>query len=226
MKENYAKRKAKDFTWKMFLFQIWAVYCVGVPVFWFFYKYKVQGKHNIPKDRKFICTANHISYFDPFLVFLAVNKPLAFMAKKELFEGEKMGKTISALGAFAVNRERLEVATIKTVKEIFKTKHWTLGIFPQGGIRKNKKIEQINKGFAAIAKASKTDILPISITGVEEYNWVPFKGQLIIKIGEPISHESDIEEIIDQWGKKVAEMSGYEYIPSEKEEESKEPANV
>lgn len=224
MSENYARRYSKDFNWKKFLFQLFGVYCVAVPFLWFFYKLEVRGWKNLPKNKKFICAPNHISHFDPFIAAYAIKQPVAFMAKKELFEGKKMSKVMDGLGAFAVNREKLEVSTLKTVKEIFKTKDWFLGIFPEGGIRRNKKIETINKGFAVIAKSSKTDILPISIVGAEEYNWVPFKGKLIVNIGELISHDQEVDEIIDEWGNKISKMSGYEYISVSKE--IKKPVTV
>lgn len=217
MSINYSKRLAKDFNKKTYFNQLCALYLICAPFLWFFYRYEVKGRHNIPKGERFICAGNHISYFDPFLAALAVIKPLAFMAKKELFETEKLAKTLAGLGAFAVNREKLEVSTIKTVKEIFKTPNWCLGIFPQGGIRKNHTIEKINKGFAVIAKSAKVNILPVSITGCEKYNWIPFKGKIIVEIGELISHEQEIDEIIDEWGRKVADMADYKYITTAQE---------
>ena len=133
------------------------------------------------------------------------------MAKKELFEESKwLAKNIDRLGAFAVDREHLEPATIKTAFDVYKA-GWDLCLFPQGGIRKNKKIEKINPGFVMIAKKMKVDIVPISITGIEQYNWNPFKRALIeFKIGEPISYELDKDEIIKIWKERVAEMAGYE----------------
>lgn len=223
MSENYSRRYAKDFDWKKRLFQFWAIYCVGMPIFWFFYKYEIKGRENIPKNKKFICSANHISYFDPFLTALAVRKPLAYMAKKELFDTPLKATLMTYLATFAVNREKLEVSTIKTVKEVFKT-NWNLGIFPEGGIRKNRTIEKINKGFAVIAKSSKTDILPIAITGCETYNWIPFKAKIMVQIGELVSHDQEIDEIIDEWGAKVAKMTGYKYITTA--QEAKEPVAV
>lgn len=219
MSENYSRRYVKDFNWKKFLFQLFGVYCVGLPIFWLFYKIELRGAKNVPKNQKFICAPNHISYFDPFIAAYAIKCPVAFMAKKELFESERMAKTLDGLGAFSVNREKLEVSTIKTAKEIFKTKDWILGIFPQGGIRKNKTIENINKGFAVLAKSAKWDILPVSITGVEEYNWVPFKAKLIVEVGELISHNQEVDEIIDEWGRKISQMSGYNHIPTTQESE-------
>ncbi len=219
MSENYTRRYAKNFHWKKYLFQLFGVYIVALPVLWLFYKIELRGAQNVPKNKKFICSPNHISYFDPFIAAYAIKKPLAFMAKKELFENTKLAKTIDALGAFAVNREKLEVSTIKTALDIFKTKNWILGIFPQGGIRKNRTIEKVNKGFAAIAKTVKTDILPISIVGVEEYNWIPFKAKIIVEVGELISYNQEIDEIIDEWGRKIAEMSGYKYVSVAEENE-------
>ncbi len=224
IKENYTRRHVKNFHWKKYLFQLFGVYIVALPVLWLFYRIELRGAHNVPKNQKFICSPNHISYLDPFIAAYAIKKPLAFMAKKELFDNEKLAKTIDALGAFAVNREKLEVSTIKTALDIFKTKNWVLGIFPQGGIRKNKTIEQINKGFAAIAKTVKVDILPISIIGVEQYNWIPFKGKIIVEVGELISHNQEIDEIIDEWGRKIAEISGYNYVTTKEEQEQKEEA--
>ena len=216
MNRNYARRYANEFNIFRLIYQsLWCLF-IAIPIFWLFYKFEVRGRENLPKGKKFICAANHVSFLDPFLVSVAVIKPIAYMAKKELFEndGPVVRFNMDWLGAFAVNREKLEVSTIKTVKELYKT-NWLLGIFPQGGIRRNRTIEKINKGFAVIAKAAKWDIVPISITGCEEYNWIPFKSKVIVQIGEPISCEHSQEEIIETWGKKVAQMSGYKYIEPE-----------
>ena len=217
MTRNYARRYANEFNIFRTIYQaLWCLF-VAIPVFWFFYKFEIKGRENIPKDGKFICAANHVSHLDPFLVSVAIRKPIAYMAKKELFENSSFFTlNMDWLGAFAVNREKLEVSTIKTVKELYKTK-WLLGIFPQGGLRKNHTIEKINKGFAVIAKAAKWDILPISITGCEKYNWIPFGAKVIVQIGKPISYKMSQDEIIENWGKQVATMSNYQYIETETE---------
>lgn len=218
MKKNYSRRYANEFNIFRFLYQaLWCLF-IAIPVFWIFYKFEIRGKENIPEGKKFICAANHISHLDPFLVSVAVRKPIAYMAKKELFEDNGFFFTLNMdwLGAFAVNRQKLEVSTIKTVKELYKT-NWLLGIFPQGGIRKNHTIEKINKGFAVIAKAAKWDILPISITGCERYNFIPFKSKVVVQIGKPISYELSQDEIIEAWAKQVASMCHYHYIETESE---------
>lgn len=218
MIRNYAKRTANEFNcWRNLFQRIW-LYCIALPFLWLFYRVEVQGRENLPKDRRYIAAGNHISHFDPFFVRYAVKKPVAFMAKKELFEenGLFLMTMMDWLGAFAVNREKIEVSTIKTVKEVFKSKY-VLGIFPEGGIIREREIGKINKGFAVIAKAAKWDIVPIAITGCEEYNWVPFKSKVIVRVGTPISHEISPDEIVERWGKQVSQMCGYGFCDTESE---------
>ena len=226
-KKNYTKRDVSDFTENKYKFQLFARFVVLKLVLPLFYKIEYIGRENIPTDRNFIVAGNHISYFDPVLAGEIVNQPLAYMGKIELFEKPLMAAICDGLGCFAVNREKLEVSTIKTALNIFKTDRWRLGIFPQGGIRRNRKIEKINKGFAAIAKQMKTDILPLGIIGCEEYNWNPFKRKHIkAMLGEPISYNQELDEIFDEWGNKVAALTGYEYVKEEETEENKEVATT
>ena len=211
---NYAVKKKEDYNIWRSLFYWWADYCVSWPYLKLFYNMKVYGKENMEKGKRYILAANHISWLEPFVVAVSVHKRVAYMAKKELFEDKSTCRWVHWLGAFAVNREKLELATIKTVKEVFKTKWW-LGIFPQGKIIRQLPIGHVNKGFAAIAKAAKTDILPIGINGCEEFSKKLFGKQVTVKIGKPISYELDLEEIMIQWAKQVGELSGYGYAPEE-----------
>ncbi len=210
--KNYTRKYAKDFNILTILYQFYALYIVFLPFSFLFYSIKYKKNINAPKT-PCIVAPNHISYFDPFLATIASGLGIAYMAKKELFEESNyIAKNISRLGAFAVNREKLEVSTIKSAKEVFKAK-FSLCIFPQGGIRKNKKIETINKGFVVLAKMVKVDILPVAITGVEQYNWNIFKRQKInIQVGNPISYLEDEDEIIENWRKQVADMANYELV--------------
>lgn len=218
--KNYTKRNVSDFNDVKFDFQkfgYWLIVQVFLPIF---YKIEITGLENVPKDKKYIVAPNHISYFDPFIAWAPIKRPVAYMAKKELFENKRLAHLMDRLGSFAVNREKLEVSTIKTVLNVFKTPDWLLGIFPQGGIRRNKKIEKINKGFAVIAKQMKTDILPIGLTGCEKYNWIPFKGKIKIAVGELVSYNQSYDDIIDEWGRKVANLIDYEYIKEQNCEKS------
>ena len=69
---------------KMFLFLVTHIFYMIR--FKLVYRLEVQGKENIPKDNSYIIAANHLSTLDPPLVCGVMNRGVAYMAKKELFE--------------------------------------------------------------------------------------------------------------------------------------------
>ena len=212
---NFAQKKAKDFNFLTRLYQFYSLYILFFPIFGFlFYNFKINRNKKLDKKKLYIVAPNHVSYLDVFIVNHAMGIPLAYMAKQELFRistklQRYVARNIYRLGAFAVNREKVSVSTIRTTKEVFKAKY-NLCIFPQGGIRKNKTIENINGGFIYFAKTNKVDIIPVGISGLEEYNWKPFKKKEIkINVGEPISWELDECEILSQWCEQISQLTGY-----------------
>lgn len=217
--KNYARRTAKYFNfWRKFFQNIVSKFWYGIQ-FKLMYRIEVEGKENIPKDNKFIVCGNHLSSLDPFLVCFVMPKPVAFMAKKELFEkNDKRHNLIHWLGAFSVDREKPEISTFKTVKDIFQT-NWSLGIFPEGGTKKNKKIEDIRKGFVVIAKHAKADIVPVSIIGFDGYSKKLFEKNVKVVIGKPISYKLDTDEIIQQWCAEICKNTGFENCMINKEEQ-------
>ena len=179
------------------------------------YRLEVHGRENIPKDNNFIIAANHLSTLDPPLVCAIMNRGVAYMAKVELFKNPFMRWWLNWLGAFAVDREHVSVSTMKTVKAIKKT-DWVLGIFPQGTRQLDGEIKNLTKGFASIAKSNKCNILPIGIIGTDEVKRIPFTGKIIVKIGEVIPYSDNLDDMIDKWGRKVQELTGFKYVPNEK----------
>ena len=174
------------------------------------YRLEVYGKENIPKDNSFIIAANHLSTLDPPLVCAVMNRGVAYMAKKELFENIFLRWWLNWLGAFAVDREKLGVSTIKTVMNIKKT-GWVLGIFPQGTRQEPGEISHITKGFASLAKSTKCGILPIGITGTQEGKRLPFSGKIVVRIGKLIPYSDDVASMVDEWGEAIHSLTGFKY---------------
>lgn len=134
------------------------------------------------------------------------------MAKSDLFESNfLMTLFLDWLGAFAVNRDKLDVSTIKTALAV-KNSSWHLGLFPQGTRVLNGKLEDVSRGFAALAKTTKTDILPIAIIGADKKTKIPFKGKVILKIGEVIPVSDDINNMVAQWCEAISKLTGFEYV--------------
>lgn len=213
---NFNRRYAKEYNVFRTIFYMSFLYIIVYGFFLIFYNFKIEGRKNIPahkaKSGKYIYAANHVSIFDPPMVAMAANCPIAFMAKKELFEpNEKLSWLVKRLGAFAVDRLKPEIATFKTVRDIVSTS-WSLGIFPQGGTRPYGKLEDIRKGFVVIAKNAKADIVPVAIAKWDGYPKLkPFtRRNVAIRVGKPISYTLSTEEITYEWCKQISEMADYE----------------
>ena len=179
-------------------------------IFIIIYKLEVYGKENLPKHNKYIAAANHLSTLDPPLVCAVIDRPAAYMAKKELFDNPLLCWWLNWLGAFAVDRERLGVSTIKTVKSLKET-DWVLGIFPQGTREDAGKITHIEKGFSSIAKSTKCGILPIGIVGTQAKTRIPFRGKIIVKIGELIPYSDNTDEMCQKWAESIEKLTGFKY---------------
>lgn len=211
---NYSLREPEFFNkWRrLFLFLVTHVFYMIR--FKLVYRLEVYGRENIPSDNNFIIAANHLSTLDPPLVCGVMNRGVAYMAKKELFENPFMRWWLDWLGAFAVDREKLGVSTIKTVKNLQKT-DWVLGIFPQGTRQEAGEISNITKGFASLAKSTKCAILPVGITGTQEVKRIPFTGKIVVKIGKVIPYTDNVEEMVKEWENSIENLTGFKFIDSE-----------
>ncbi len=211
---KYSLRDAKFYNkWRRF-FLFLVTHIFYMIRFKLVYRLEVQGKENIPETSDFIIAANHLSTLDPPLVCGIMDKGVAYMAKKELFENIFLRWWLNWLGAFAVDREKLGVSTIKTVKTLKET-GWVLGIFPQGTRQEPGEISHITKGFASLAKSTKCGILPVGIVGTNEVKRLPFTGKIIVKIGQVIPYSNDVEDMVDKWGKAIEDLTGFKYIKNE-----------
>ncbi len=211
MVKNYNRRFESDYGfWRRLYYKLF-VAIVVIPISKLMYNFKVEGKKNVPKNSNVIYAGNHVSYLDPPLIAAAVNKYVAYMAKQELFNDDNklLRFLVHSLGAFAVNREKPELATFKTVKAVFNTP-WALGIFPQGKIVKEPVIENVTKGFVMFSKKFKADVVPVAVCGFDGYAKRFGEKNITVKIGKPISYTMDEDEMLMEWARQISEMTGFE----------------
>ena len=207
MKKDYQKRSPKEYNILRSICQWIACNLIYGLYYRIAFGLRVEGRENVPKEGMLIVASNHVSAIDPFLVIHAVQRNAAYMAKIELFEKRIMRLFLDILGAFAVDRTKLSVSTIKTVKGL-KDTNWCLGIFPQGTRERDGNMNNINKGFATFAKMLKCDILPVAITGVTKSERKLFKSHMKITIGKPIPYIENVDEMVEVWSKAITELSG------------------
>ena len=199
---NYNRRYPKDYGFIRTTYITLFLWFVVWPAAFLWYTTCIKGWKNVDRKKRYVYTSNHQSYIDPPLISVVANAPVAYMAKKELYEHKNplIRFLVISLGAYSVDRENPEKATLKTIVDIAKHTKWNLGMFPQGRqITEGEKFDNIKPGFVAIAKLAKMDIVPIAICNFTGYTWIPFMKHLTLKIGKPISYQLPEEDIVRQW---------------------------
>ena len=152
------------------------------------YNLKFEGREHIQKGKNYIFVSNHRSYVDPVLVALAGYGRFGFMAKKELFEGNKaFAGLIRWLGAFPVERGSGDMSVIETSADCIRNGK-NLLIFPEGTRSKTGKVGKGKSGVALVASKVHADIIPVGINFEGEK--LHFRSKLVVRIGEPIPADS------------------------------------
>ncbi len=145
------------------------------------FKIEIEGIENIPKDKNFVLTPNHLSNFDPPLIaaFLPVEN-MAYMAKASLFKVPVVAQAIKAFDAFPVQRGE-GMAAIRTSIKLLKSGK-CLAMFPEGRrVRTHGILGQGKQGAVMIAIKAGVGILPVGIEATYK-----FRSRVRVTVGNYI----------------------------------------
>lgn len=166
---------------------------VVAPMFHIYFKGKIDGLEKMPKSGPVIVVSNHASYFDPPLLGSSMNRPVAFMAKEELFKVPLLSQGIKLYGAYPVKRNSGDLAAIRNAITALE-QGWAAGIFLEGTRTPDGRIHQPKLGAAMIAAKTQAPLLPVSLWGTEKIlskkSAFPRPVSVTIRVGELISPPS------------------------------------
>lgn len=150
------------------------------------WRMRVIGVENVPPDGPLIVACNHVAFLDPPVLGSAMPRPVAYMAKRELFAIPVLGPLIGKLHAFPVDRSRGDVAAIRRALEELKRGE-TVGVFPEG-TRNRAGDAELHEGAAFLASLSGAPVLPAFVAGTGRARQL---AQISVTFGRPIrfAHE-------------------------------------
>lgn len=149
-------------------------------LFKLWYRPKIYGKENIPKEGAIIVAANHKHLYDQFGPILSTKRVIHYMAKKEYFDS-KFAWFFKMSGCISVDRSKKDNEAVSKALEVLNY-GGAIGIFPEGTRNKTDDFMLPFK-FGPVSMASKTDayLVPVGISG--DYK---FRGKnLRFYIGKP-----------------------------------------
>jgi len=174
-------------------------------IFKLFFRLKVTGQGNIPQDGPFIIVANHSSLLDPVILGVSLRSKIIFIAAAYLFEIRWLGYLLRKANSIPIYRENY-TNNIKSIKQALKIlqKGGVLGIFPEGGVDRQKDDLPIKAGAAFLATRVGVPIVPIKINGADKVlprgaKFIRSLNKIEVEIKKPIfclRHSNKNKEII------------------------------
>ena len=135
---------------------------VVFPLFRFLFRGSTQGLEHVPMEGPLVVASNHGSHLDPPLLGHALGRPVAFMAKAELFAIPLLGAVIRACGAYPVRRGASDREAIRTATAKLE-EGWATGVFLDGTRQANGRVNNPLPGAALLAARSGAPLLPVAI---------------------------------------------------------------
>lgn len=122
------------------------------------------GQDHIPPNQAVLFVSNHQGEFDIPLLMGTVQRPVGFIAKKELAAVPLMGWWMTAVGCVFINREDRR-ASLEAAKESIarlQSGH-SLVVFPEGTRSDRAEMAEFKKGSLNIAIRAGVPIVPVAI---------------------------------------------------------------
>lgn len=170
------------------------------PMFHAYFRGRIHGAHYVPRRGPLVIVSNHASDFDPPIVSCCVRRPVAYMAKEELFQVPVLKDAIRLYGAYPVKRGSADRSAIREATKALEN-GWAAGIFLQGTRTPDARIPNPKLGAALIAAKTQAPLLPVSLWGTEKIiqkgSATPRPVPLTVRIGQPIAppRTTDREEL-------------------------------
>lgn len=149
--------------------------------FRYFHRFEVTGAENVPDKGGFILACNHLSYIDPPAVGCRIRRNLHYFARDSLFFWP-LGLLITKLNSIPVNRDQLDLGTLRRVLRVLKNGDPVL-VFPEGTRSPDGTLQKSQKGLGLLAQKSGVPVLPARLYGSHE---ILGKGKIIPRFGRKL----------------------------------------
>jgi 1-acyl-sn-glycerol-3-phosphate acyltransferase len=161
------------------------------PVWGLHWDFRLEGDlASIPLEGPLVVVANHSCFLDPWFIAILLPRPAThFLITRRWYDRSRFwGWFFRAQGTIPVGAGDRE-ASAAAVREVLRRGE-LLGIFPEGKISGDGKLQRFHSGVAWVAAESGAPVIPIGIRGaflsLPRNRWFPKRGPIALHIGKPM----------------------------------------
>lgn len=115
-------------------------------------------------DGPLLVTPNHISGLDPALVQGVLRRPVVWMMTAEYYDVPWLKPLFRKVEAIRVDKSASDSTSVRAALSALKDGR-VVGIFPEGGLQRERRLRPLQPGVATLAQRLSVPILPVWIEG-------------------------------------------------------------
>jgi long-chain acyl-CoA synthetase len=165
-------------------------------LFKIFYSFRVEGGEHLPKKGPCLIYANHVSYFDGFLMFISLpripQRDVFFVGFRPYFNVPVIRNLIKTGRVIPLDLSSHLIEALRSCSYVLRNAK-TICVFPEGIRSLDGTVREFKKGFGILAKESSAVLLPAVIEGAYEA-WprtsrFPKHHPITVRFGEAVTSE-------------------------------------
>lgn len=126
------------------------------------FRVTTSGYKNIPRKEPFLLLSNHVGFWDPPTLMLAINRPIQFLATESGFQKMVLGKIMVCFGVIPKRKFASDIGAIRNLKT------WcecgaVVGLFPEGQRTWDGRTQSIIPGIARLIRILKVPVVTARI---------------------------------------------------------------
>jgi 1-acyl-sn-glycerol-3-phosphate acyltransferase len=162
----------------------WLLKVVLTPLFYLFWRVRVEGREYVPVSGPAVLAANHQSFCDSLFLPLVVPRKVTFLAKAEYFDSPKTAWFFRAVGQIPIRR-----GSGKEAERALETAADALGegnvvaIYPEGTRSLDGLVHRGRTGVARLSRECDVPVVPVGIHGTVDVQPV---GKRLMRPGKTV----------------------------------------
>ncbi len=154
----------------------------------FCFGFRILHRERMIQSGPVILAMNHQSYLDPPLAGNACDRPIYYLARRNLLNIPVLGRILPKLNVIPVDQEGIDRRALKALIQVVKAGHGAL-VFPEGARTPDGNLQPALPGVGLVIAKTLAPVVPMRIFGAHEA--LPHGGgfsfhRITIVVGESI----------------------------------------
>lgn len=158
-----------------------------------YFRWRVFGAENVPKQGGVILASNHASFLDPPLVGSGLKRDINYLARESLFRFPGIGALLRSWNSVPVDREGGGAKGLKIILDRLLAGGGII-LFPEGTRTKDGKLLPARSGIGLTVIKSSAPVVPVRVFGTFEaygrHLIFPRPHRVIVKYGKPLNFDA------------------------------------